>query len=345
MPFQDAECAALNAPGKIVLYFIAVFVLGAVLAPPLFWTVRAAKGAAESRGWIYYETREKPVKKGDRPKKDAVKIMETKTRGPLRWLDAGFGKIADRATIFAAIALLVPLFRSLRIRSTAELGLERNPFRARDFLVAYSTAVGMMALLAFILLKMGLYVFKQPTPWVDLWLPAVSGLAVAFLEEWIFRGAFLGTFRRTMKPWPALAAVSALFAFVHFIQPRERPELDVVHWWSGFELLPHRFESFAEPGLLFGGFVTLFCFGWVCGWTTLRTRGLAMAIGFHAGMVLGKFGFNRIAERSDSRDLLPWLGEDLAVGLVAVGVIILVGGILWLYLRYVTPPRRSTISH
>src|SRR5688572_20096196 len=188
MPFQHAECAALNAPGKIVLYFIAVFFFGALLAPPLFWAVQAAKGAAESRGWIHYETREKPVKKGDRPRKDAVKVMETKTRGPLRWLDAGFGKVADRATIFAAVVLLVPLFRSLRIRSTAELGLERNPFRVRDFLVAYTAAVGMMALLALILLKTGFYVFKQPTPWADLWLPAVSGLTVAFLEEWIFRG-------------------------------------------------------------------------------------------------------------------------------------------------------------
>jgi uncharacterized protein len=345
MPFQHAECAALNAPGKIVLYFIAVFFFGALLAPPLFWAVQAAKGAAESRGWIYYETREKPAKKGDRPRKDAAREMETKTRGPLRWLDAGFGKIADRATIFAAVVLLIPLFRSLRIRSTAELGLQPNPFRVRDFLVAYAIAVGLMSLLAFILLRMGIYGLKQPTPWAHLWPPAVSGLAVAFLEEWIFRGAFLGTFRRSMKPWPALAAVSALFAFVHFIQPRERPELNFVHWWSGFELLPHRFESFAEPGLVFGGFVTLFCFGWVCGWTTLRTRGLAMAMGFHAGMVLGKFGFNRIAERNDSRDLLPWLGEDLAVGLVAVGLITLVSILLWLYLRYVAPPRRPTAPH
>jgi uncharacterized protein len=335
----------LNAPGKIVLYFIAVFFFGALLAPPLFWAVQAAKGAAESRGWIHYETREKPVKKGDRPRKDERKEMETKTRGPLRWLDAGFGKVADRATIFAAIVLLVPLFRSLRIGSTAELGLQRNRFRVRDFLVAYVTAVGLMSFLAFILLKMGFYVLKRPTPWVDLWQPAVSGLTVAFLEEWIFRGAFLGTFRRTMKPWTALAAVSALFALVHFIQPRERAELNIVHWWSGFELLPHRFESFAEPGLLFGGFVTLFCFGWVCGWMTLRTHGLALAIGFHAGMVLGKFGFNRIAERSDSRDLLPWLGEDLAVGLIAVGVIILISTLLWLYLRYVPPPRRPANPH
>jgi uncharacterized protein len=331
----------LNAPGKIVLYFVAVFVLGALLAPPLFWAVTAAKGAAESRGWIHYETREKPVKKGDRPKKEVVKEMETKTRGPLRWLDARFAKIADRATIIAAIILLVPLFRSLRIRSTAELGLQRNPDRARDFLVAYVTAAGVMALLAFILVKMGIYGLKQPTPWAELWPPAISGLVVAFLEEWIFRGAFLGTFRQTMKPWSALAAVSALFAIVHFIQPRERLDLDMVHWGSGFELLPYRFESFAEPGLVFGGFVTLFCFGWVCGWGTIRSRSLALAMGFHAGMVLGKFGFNRIAERSDDRDLLPWLGEDLAVGLVAVGAVSLVGGLLWIYLRYVDRSHRS----
>ena len=331
----------MNAPGKIVLYFIAVFVLGAVLAPPLFWTVQAAKGAAESRGWIYYETREKPVKKGDRPKKEPVKEMETKTRGPMRWLDAGFAKVADRATIIVAVVLLIPLFRGLRIRSASELGLQKNPNGIRDFLVAYLTAAGLMTILALILLRMGIYVLKQPTPWSELIFPAISGITVAFLEEWVFRGAFLGTFRRSMKPWPALAAVSALFAIVHFIQPRERPELEVVHWWSGFELLPHRFESFAEPGLLFGGFVTLFCFGWICGWATLRTSSLWMAMGFHAGMVLGKFGFNRVAERADGRDLLPWLGEDLAVGLIAVGVVCVVGSLLWVYLRLTNDRRRA----
>jgi membrane protease YdiL (CAAX protease family) len=236
--------------------------------------------------------------------------------------------------------LLIPLLRGLRIRSAAELGLRKNPRGVSDFLVAYLIAAGLMTVLAMILLQNGVYILKRPTPWSELIFPAISGLAVAFLEEWIFRGAFLGTFQRSMKPWSALAAVSALFAIVHFIQPRERPELSIVHWWSGFELLPHRFESFAEPGLLFGGFVTLFCFGWVCGWSTLRTSSLWMAMGFHAGMVLGKFGFNRIAERSDDRDLLPWLGEDLAVGLVAVGVVCLVGGFLWLYLRITNDRRR-----
>jgi membrane protease YdiL (CAAX protease family) len=335
----------LNAPGKIVLYFIAVFVLGAAIAPPLFWGVQAAKRGAEGRGWIYYETREKAPKKGDRPKKEPMQEVETKSRGPLRWLDAGFAKVADRATLLAALALLVPLFRSLRIRSTAELGLEPNPNRLRHFLVAYATAAGLMALLAVIFLRSGIYILKQPTPWSELWLPAISGLCVAFLEEWIFRGAFFGTFRRTMRPWSALAAVSALFAIVHFIQPKERAELNDVSWTSGFELLPHRFESFAQPGLLFGGFVTLFCFGWVCGWTTLRTRSLAMAIGFHAGMVLGKFDFNRIAERGDSRDLLPWVGDDLAVGLVAIGVIMAVACVLWFYLRHVDPSRRPPAPH
>lgn len=332
----------MNAPGKIVLYFIAVFVLGAALAPPLFWGVQVAKKAAETRGWIYYETREKPQKQGDRPKKEDAREMETKTRGPLRWLDAEFGKVADRATIFAAIVLLWPLFRSLRIRSVGELGLQRNPHRARDFLVGYGVSAGMMTVLALILLKLGIYELKKPTPWSELLAPAISGVSVAFLEEWIFRGAFLGTFRRNWNQWSALAAVSALFAIVHFIQPKSRPEMANVHWGSGFELLPHRFESFSEPGLLIGGFITLFCFGWVCGWATIRTRGLALAIGFHAGMVLGKFGFNRIARRTDDTNLLPWLGEDLAVGLVSVGLVLIVGGLLWVYLRYVDPSRRET---
>ena len=310
----------MNAPGKILLYFAAVFALGGLLAPPLFHAANALLPAAESRGLIRYEV---------------SKDESREARGPAAFLAADFSKIANRAILLAAIVLLWPLFRSLRLRGTAELGLRPNPARWRDFALGWGVSVAVMTVLALVLLKTGVYKMKAEPPWRDLLSIAGSGLAVGVLEEWIFRGAILGSFRRSMGDWTALAAVSAIFSILHFVTPpgAEIPAAEV-NWLSGFALIPQRFAGFTDPLRVAGGFTTLFAFGWVCGWAVIRTRGLALAIGFHAGMVLGKFGFNRLTKRpKDMRDLLPWIGEDMTVGVVGAGVVVLVGVLLWLCLR------------
>ncbi len=308
----------MNAPGKIVLYFVAVFFLGALLASPLFWGVEKLRAASEGHGWMHYQV----ARDGSR-----------EANGVCAFLDADFAKVSNRAILLSAVVLLWPLFRTLRIRSIAELGLQKNPHRWRDFAVGWGIAVAVMTALALILLQLGIYKMKDPAPWSGLLGVAATGVFVGILEEWMFRGAILGSFRRAMGDYSALACVSALFSILHFISP---PSITIqqVGWLSGFELLPHRFENFSRPLLVLGGFTTLFCFGWVCGWAAIRTRGLALGIGFHAGMVLGKFGFNRLTKRSrDSRDLLPWLGQDMTVGLVGVGIVLLIGALLWLWMK------------
>ena len=309
----------MNAPCKIVLYFIAVFLVGALLAPPLFHLVESLRPAAEAHGWLHYE----------------VKNGEPSARGWCAFLDADFAKVSSRAILIAAVALLFPLFRALRIANLDELGLHHNPRRWQHFALGFGVSVAVMALLGSILLQLGVYRLREPTPWKDLLPVLLTGLVVGPMEEWMFRGAILGSFRRSMPRWWALASVSAIFSILHFVSP---PGITIepseVNWASGFELLPMRFAHFRDPLRVLGGFTTLFCFGWVCGWAAIRTRGLALGIGFHAGMVLGKFGFNKITSRPKAmRDLLPWIGEDMTVGLVGVGVVLLVGALLWLALR------------
>jgi uncharacterized protein len=310
----------LNAPGKIVLYFIAVFALGAVLAPPLFWTAGKLRPVAEERGWISYELKAGGTREAE---------------GWAAFLAPDFAKISNRAVLLAAVVLLWPLFRSLRIRSLAELGIENNPHRWRDFAAGWGIAVAVMAVLGVVLLKLGVYKMKDDPPWGDLIGIAATGITVGLLEEWMFRAAILGSFRRSLGTWSSLACVSALFSILHFLKPPDTAiSPEQVGWLSGFALFPHRFANFSQPLLLLGGFTTLFAFGWVCGWAVIRTRGLALAIGFHAGMVLGKFGFNRLTTRpKNMRDLLPWIGTDMTVGLVGVGVVCIVGILLWFYVR------------
>ncbi len=317
----------MNAPGKIVLYFIAVFLVGALLAPPLFHLVESLRPAAEAHGWLRFE----------------LKNGEPNARGWCAFLDADFTKVSSRAILLAAVALLWPLFRALRIGSVGELGLQKNPRRWQHFALGFGVSVAVMALLGFILLRLGVYKMREPAPWRDLLPVLLTGLVVGPMEEWMFRGAILGSFRRSMSDWWALACVSAIFSILHFVSPPGVTiQADVVNWASGFELLPMRFANFRDPLRVLGGFTTLFCFGWVCGWAAIRTRGLALGIGFHAGMVLGKFGFNKITSRPKAmRDLLPWIGEDMTVGLVGVGVVLLVGALLWLSLHYVVSDKKT----
>jgi len=267
----------------------------------------------------------------DQPERDA--------KGWCSFLDANFSKVSNRAILLTALLLLWPLLRSLRIRSLADIGLQKNPYRMRDFLTGWLISAAVMALLGFILLQCGVREMKSPPPWHDLTSIFVSGIAIAFLEEWIFRGAILGSFRRYARPAIALLAVSALFSILHFLRsPAHALAAEDVRWYSGFTILPQRFQQFDQPLLVLGGFTTLFLFGLIAGWAAIRTRSLALGIGFHAGMIFGKFGFTRLTTRPTAmRDLLPWIGEDITVGLVGLGVMLLVGSLILSYARFLRP--------
>jgi hypothetical protein len=69
----------------------------------------------------------------------------------------------------------------------------------------------------------------------------------------------------------------------------------------------------------------------------MRTRSLWLPIGLHAGWIFASGSFNRIAEAKIV--MLPWLGRNLLVGIVPLGV----GGLTWLiirgWLKYVGAPK------
>ena len=393
----------MNAPTKILAYFVAVLLLGSLLSAPLFWGVQRLAPMAEAKGWLRYETAGEdraewetrgwlgaPLRAGvslaaplaenhgwlhlEKEKapetKEDRKDKETKAERQLRrstalaekrgwfraylgqtgeperdakgwcsFLDANFSKVSNRAILLVAVALLWPLLRSLKIRSLAEIGLQRNPHRWRDFAAGWLISAAVMALVGAGMLYFGVYRMQDSPPWKDLLAIFFSGISVAFLEEWIFRGAILGSFRRYSRDYTALLAVSALFSILHFLKsPDHALPAESVNWLSGFTILPQRFTKFEQPLELLAGFTTLFIFGWIAGWATIRTRGLALGMGFHAGMVFAKMGFNRVTTRPKGmRDLLPWIGEDIAVGILGIGVLLLVLAALWFYTRWLRP--------
>lgn len=255
-------------------------------------------------------------------------------RGILPFLgETEFQKYFNRAVLIAALALLWPTIRSLRIQGVRELGLEPDRQWRRHFLIGFAVAAAAVGAMAAAYIMFDVYHWKKPRlPWESLPKLALSALVVAVLEEALFRGALLGLFRRTLRPYPALVLVTALYAVLHFLKPDDELQIAQVGWLSGFEVLPHTFHQFADPVALLAGFTTLFVLGWLLGYTTLKTRALWMAIGLHAGVVFVKMSFSKFTKRD--LEALPWIGQELQIGLVPVAVLCLAGVGLWLGLRH-----------
>ena len=285
--------------GKIIFYLIASVLLGTLLAPPLYWGGQWLAG-----------------------------------HGVLPWL-AGtpFRKFFNRGILVAAVVLIWPVVRWLRVPGVRGLGLNPNPRFGRDLATGFALSCLTMAALGAVLVALHVAGLRGHIPWNGLGKVAISAVVVAFLEEWLFRGAILGLLQRALSARVALLGTSVLFSVVHFLKLRgPAPSLGTIHWFSGFTLLPEAFSQFREPWLVLGGFTTLFLVGWILGYSRLRTRSLAMPFGLHAGWIVGKLGFSKMTWRMN-RNLLPWFGDDLSVGLGSVAVVLLTGALVWAYLR------------
>jgi membrane protease YdiL (CAAX protease family) len=284
---------------NIVAYFLGVVLLGALIAPPLYWA-----GQAAAQGGLL---------------------------SPLAGVE--FQKFFNRAMLIAAVALLWPTIRVLRIWGWKELGLQRDARAWQHAIAGASIAVICVATMAVVYVAFDVYRWKERLPWERMPQLLLSAVVVAFLEEALFRGAIFGLFRRTLRPFVALFLVSLVFAAVHFLKPDESIRITEVGWLSGFALLPHVFHQFSEPMTLLAQFTTIFVLGWVLGYATLRTRSLWMAIGLHAGVVFVKMTFSKFTKRQ--HEFLPWIGSELQIGLVPVAVLALCGLCVWFWLAYV----------
>ena len=289
---------------KIALYFAGTLFLGALLAPPLYWTGRALGGEFPPLGWL---------------------------RG------TDFQRYFDRSMFLAALLLLWPAVRALRIGGWRDLGLEPDARAWQHAAIGFLAAGGLLWLLGVWFWKLGVYAHRSTLSPGMLGSFLVSAAAVALAEEAFFRGVLLGLARRTARPMAALVFVSALFAVLHFLKPPPRAVGQLaVHWFSGFAFLPQTFWQWHNPLLVAGGFTTLFVVALVLGYARLRTRSIWLPIGLHAGWVFGLKSFNKVSRHLSPPNL--WIGDDLLHGLGPVLVVGLTGALVWLWLEEVDQP-------
>ncbi len=270
---------------RLALYFVAVVLAAALLAPLLYWS-------AQFFG-----------------RHDRLTF--------LRAFD--FEQFFHRALLISALLFLWLLLRSLTVRRLGDLGIRPNPNRWRDLGLGFLVALLPLLLCGAILVLTGVYSLRPSVNWGQLMRTVAAALAVPFIEELFFRGLVLGILLRSGKFFAAVAT-SALFSMLHFLKAPEGTSA-VVTWTSGFQSVAHAFVQFAQPMLLLAGFTTLFLIGWILADARIRTASLWLPIGLHAGWIFGNGVFNRFARREFV--MLPWLGRNLLVGLIPLAVLAL----------------------
>jgi membrane protease YdiL (CAAX protease family) len=145
----------------------------------------------------------------------------------------------------------------------------------------------------------------------------LAAIAVPLIEEAFFRGIILGVLLRGGRRYLAILIASALFAVVHFLKAPERTSA-VVSWTSGFNSISHAFAQFGSPIMVVSAFATLFLIGCILADARVLTRSLWLSIGLHAGWIFGSGAFSLLARRQILA--LPWLGQNLLVGVIPLGV-------------------------
>ena len=275
---------------KIAAYFLGTLFLGALLAPPLYWAGHAVAA------W-----------------------------GPLHKLgEFEFRRYFDRAMLVAALVLLWPAVRALRVGSWRDLGLRPDGRRWRHLALGFALAAGGLWLLGLGFVEMGWYGPRKVVPWGAMLGFLVAAAAVACVEEGFFRGALQGLVGRTASAAGALVFVAALFAVLHFLKPPEGAvDLGEIGWWSGFEYLPRVFWQWGDLRLVLGGLATLFAVGLVLGYARWRTQALWLPVGLHAGWVFALKSFSATTRHTAPNNL--WIGESLYYGLAPLAVVVLTG--------------------
>jgi membrane protease YdiL (CAAX protease family) len=293
----------LKDAARLLGYFVATILFGAIAAPLLFWAAQslAAHGVFPALAAFEFEA------------------------------------FFHRALLLGALLFLWPFLRGLRIKSPRDLGLERNPRWARDMTMGFLISAIPVLCCGVVFIVLGNYTIRANVAWSALTAAGLSAVVVPLIEEALFRGLFLGVLLRGFRCRVAALLSAAIFSIVHFLKAPDQTTTSV-GWTSGFNSLAHSLDQFAEPMLVLAGFTTLFLIGTILAHARLRTRSLWLPIGLHAGWILANAAFNKVAHREMIN--LPWLGKNLLIGIVPLGVCVISWLLLLGWFHYVG--RRDT---
>lgn len=308
---------------KIIIFVVGTIILGAFFSPLLFWGGKFLVSQETLKdGWL-----------------DSIHgSMER----------AQFSRYFNRAILLGALLMLWPTLKWMsggekrKITIMERFELEPNPRWWVHLLIGFVAAGGLLLLLGWIYIKMDLYQLRPATKSIgSILLGALgTGIAVALMEEFVFRGALHAVMGKIFKPKMLFVGIAVFFALVHFLKPPHPLVIDEVTLGTGFWMLGQIFSQFGDLYFLAAEFAVLFAIGLVLGYTRMKTASLWLGIGLHAGWVFGVKVLSPLTLRNfEMADKMPWLGGNLRVGLISCLTVCLTGFLLWLWLRRI--PRNA----
>jgi len=207
------------------------------------------------------------------------------------YFDFPFHRIGERIGMLALLVGFIAVARHLGLADRASLGygLPRRPF-VREMGLALALGVASMLGVVALMGLLGLIEWK-PTAGTGagalaklVLLRALSGLAVAFIEETFLRGAMLTAIERESGTGAAVLLTAVLYAATHFFATVHIAAAQVTPH-SGLDLLSGTLRDFAHPAGIADAFLALLAVGIVLGLIRAATGNIAACIGLHAGWV------------------------------------------------------------
>ncbi|MEZ5498525.1 MAG: CPBP family intramembrane glutamic endopeptidase [Steroidobacteraceae bacterium] len=253
--------------------------------------------------------------------------------------DFAFHRIASRIGMLVLLLGMILAARPLGLRRRADFGYSGSA-RAfmgavgRAFVLGVATMLPVVALMWWLDLRTFRDLDWHAASLLDLALSAaLTGFAVALLEETLLRGALFTAMQRDSGTRFAIVATALLYAAAHFIG-RVRIPADAVDAGSGIDVISGSLAAFASPLAIVDAFLALTALGLLLAWIRHLTGNIAACIGLHAGWV-----FINTAWRSAS-DVNPgangaWLlsQHDGVVGYLVLGSTAVIAWLLTLIYR------------
>ncbi len=208
--------------------------------------------------------------------------------------DWPFHKIASRLWLVLVVGAAIALGRHLQLKRASDWGYAIS-WRSFSQLLSLGFIAGVISMLPVALML----VHWGARPWANvpearllhlLWSGLLSGLAVGFMEETLFRGLLQGAVQkdfaaRGKSPLVGIFCVAVLFAALHFLARISIPPTEV-NPWSGLRLLAAVGDQFADFSRIADSFLALTVVGLLLGLIRAYFGNIAFAIGLHAGWVM-----------------------------------------------------------
>jgi membrane protease YdiL (CAAX protease family) len=247
-----------------------------------------------------------------------------------------FHRVYGRLAMLVVVALLVWLFRHLRITTKRDFGygLPWRRFVRASLLWGVVGVVSAAVGAAFII---GTGLRAQDPAFVPTAFSVLrivvnglgSGIAVALFEETLARGAMHTAIERESGVWAAALITAFLFALLHFFAKASIPPAELA-WRSGFDVLVRSFAPLGNPSRVFDSFASYFAIGLLLSMTRVLTGNIAVAIGLHAGWVIVLRVMQQATVRTADNDYGVWLGAfDGLVGYWMLPWAVVLAVVLW----------------